>query len=276
MNSQNSILLIDPAFDLQTALNCTLLLRLGMDNFSYAILDNETHKISVVFDEQECENVVAKLSEQLKSDPNLGLTFTEIKLAIYTENNISIPNSLYAHDDEKLNANFFNQPHSGSLYTNPHPNFDFTSLFSFSKITDEIISKSLTNSKKYQPNAVLLKLAETMSDTSLLLDFTAGSISVLYVKDKKVVFEQGFEIENAEEFNYYLLLMINQLQINLNDTQVYLTGIIHESDDKHNCLTNYFKEIQFLNYVNPNLDQQILEDMPAHYYTTLLALAKCV
>ena len=67
MNTKNSILLIDPAFDTNTAVNCSLLVKIGIDTFSYAILDKETNKIIAVFDEQECEDVSKTLSERLKN-----------------------------------------------------------------------------------------------------------------------------------------------------------------------------------------------------------------
>ena len=276
MNTQNSILLIDPVFDTKTAVNCCLLLKMGIDSFSYAILDKEANKIIAVFDQQECKDVSLTFSDRLKNDAYLALTFNEIKLSIYTENNISIPNSLYNSDNLKLDSKFFTQPYSENLYTTNHPNFGFTSVFSFSKITDEIINQSFANSKKYQPNALLLKLAENIPDTSLLLDFTAGSIHVLFIKNKQVVFQQCYETANAEEFNYYILLMINQLALNLKKTPVYIIGIIHDGDEKYNCLKQYFSAIQFLNFVDFNLDQQVLEDMPSHYYTSLLALDQCV
>jgi len=275
MNTQNSILLIDPTFDPSTSINCNLLIRVGINSFSYAILDKETNKIVAVFDEQECESASNTLNECLINDSRLGLTFNEIKLSIYTENNISIPNALYNHDELKLHTAFFTQPYAANLYTTAHPNFGFTSVFSFSKVTDEIISQFFTNSKKYQPNAALLKLAENTAETSLLLDFAAGSIYILYLKEKQVVFQQCYEIENVEEFNYYLLLIINQLAINASDIPVYVSGIIHDNDEKYNCLKQYFSTVHFLSFIDLNVDQQILEDMPAHYYTTLLALNEC-
>lgn len=273
MNNQNSILLIDPTFDPSNSINCSLLVRMGIDSFSYAILDKKTNKVSAVFDEQECEDVSQTFNERLNNDANLGLTFNEIKVAVYSENNISVPDLIYDLQD---NTSFFPQPHSGNLYTTVHSNFGFTSVFSFPKTSDEIVNQSFANSKKYHPNTALLKLAENIANTSLLLDFTAGCIYVLYLKEKQVVFQQCYEIENAEEFNYYLLLMIKQLTINSSHTTAYISGIIDQNDDKYKRLNQYFNTIQFLDFVDYNLDQQILEDMPSHYYSTLLALDQCV
>lgn len=275
MNNKNSILLIDPAFDPSSSTHCSLLVKVGMDNFSYAIINNNTKKISAVFDEQECEDAIKRWGDRLKSDAYLNLSYGEIKLAIYSENNISIPNSLFNSDALSLNGKFFTQPPGHHLYTTAHANFDFTSVFSFSKQTDDIINQNLIDSKKYHANASLLKMAESSVSNSLLLDFTAGSIQILYKKSEQIVFQKCYETENIEEFNYYVLLVINQFAIDINDTAVCVSGIIHQDDEKYNCLKQYFKQITFLEYRDVNLDLEVLEDMPSHYYTSLLALNQC-
>jgi len=276
MNNQNSILLLDPTFDPKTSINCNLLVKLGINSFSYAIIDKEKNKVVAVYDEQECDDVPTKLRERLKNDSYLALTFSEVKIAVYSENTISLPHAIFNDDQLELATSFFSPSHSENLYTNTHPNFGLNSVFSFSKITDELIHQSLATSKKYHPNDGLLKLAEHVEDTALLLDFTAGSLHLLYLKDKCVIFQHGYEIENQEELNYYILLLIHQLKIDPHHTIVYISGIIHEGDEKYNLLKQYFDTLTFLNLPNSGLDQQVLDDMPTHYYTSLLTLDQCV
>ncbi len=276
MNNQNSILLIDPKFDPSTSVNCSLLVKLGIDSFSYAILNKELSKVVAVFDEQELVDAAKKLNDRIKTDVYLGLTFKEVKIAAYTENHIAIPNEFYKHVSVNLNTNFFPEAQSGKVHTTTHSNFGFTSVFSFSSLTEELMSQSFEHSKKYQQSAALLKLAESSTDTAILIDFTVRSMNILVIIEKKVVFQKCYEIENVEEFNYYLLLIANQLSINLNNTSVYVSGIIGQEDKKYECLRKYCTTIHFLDFVDSNLDQQVLDDMPAHYYTTLLALDQCV
>ncbi|SFG76292.1 DUF3822 family protein [Pedobacter insulae] len=276
MNRQNSILLIDPKFDPGTAVHCSLLVSIGMDSFSYAIVNNELKKVVAVYDEQEITDVSKNLGSRIKNDVYLGLSFAEIKIAVCTENHLAVPNELYQNEEPNLYTKFFPAHSSADIYTASHANFGFTSMYSFSKDTDEIINQWFANSKKYQPYSPLLKLAENNTGSSLYIDFTAGSMHVLFVADKNVIFQQCYEIESAEEFNYYILLISNQLSINFDNTQVYITGIIVQEDLHYGCLKKYFKAIHFLDFVDSTLDRQVLEDMPSHYYTTLLALTQCV
>ncbi|WP_379089906.1 hypothetical protein [Pedobacter sp. UC225_65] len=54
-----------------------------------------------------------------------------------------------------------------------------------------------------------------------------------------------------------------------------MAGIIHDGDEKYNCLLKYFTSIQFINITNEPA-QEILDEMPLHYYSSLLALNLCV
>ncbi len=269
----NSILLIDPTFDPAAASACNLLIKVGVDHFSYAIINKETNQVSAVFDQQECDDGAQQFAERLKTDTYLKLPYQQVKAAIHTANTIAIPNDLFNEADSESHAQFFTEAHSGKLYRQVQSHFGFTTIFTLPRATDEGLAE-LNNEKKLEQNAGLILLAEKLDENSLVLDFSVGAFNVLYIKDQQIVFQQNFEAENGEEFNYYVLLMINQLNIKP-ETTVQLTGIIHEGDEKYNCLLKYFSKVNFMT-VNSSLNQEVLDDMPAHYYTNLLALDQCV
>ncbi|RZK56656.1 MAG: DUF3822 family protein [Pedobacter sp.] len=270
----NSILLIDPAFDPASASVCNLLVKVGLDNFSYAIINKETKHVDAVFDEQECVNGAQKFAERLKTDSYLKLPYQEIKFAIHTANTIAIPNDLFNEDDLESHSQFFTEAHSGYLYSQSQNHFGFTSIFTLPKVIDKTL-EDFPQAKRYEQNAGLIQLAEKLDGNNLLVDFTVASVNVLFVKNQQVVFQQCYEIENVEEFNYYILLVINQLNINLKETALNLSGIINQGDEKYNCLLKYFSKADFITATN-NLNQEVLDDMPAHYYSNLLALDQCV
>lgn len=271
MDNKNSILLIDPAFEPSTANNCSLLVKIGSKSFSYAIINSETNKVNAVYDEQECENVTSKFAERLKTDPYLTLPYQEVKIALNTPNVINVPNELYSEENVGTNAQYFPANHSSNVYVDTQNHFGFKTIFSLPKTTEELLN--FTNAKMFHENAGLLNQAEQLNAASLILDFTVGNVNVIYLTDNRVIFQQSYEIDDTEELNYYLLLMISQLKID-RSTKIYVCGIVHENDQNYNCLFKYFDNIEFLTVSN-DLDQEVVEDMPAHYYSSLLALSKC-
>lgn len=272
MNKSNSILLIDPSFDPASSINCDLLLKVGMDSFSYAILNKETNQVVAVYDEQECEDGAKKLSERLKTDHYLQLSYRQVKSAVCTLTHISIPDAFFGTVDLTTHTQYFAHPHSKRVYTKSQPFFQYTSVFALSEKTEQDLAS--LNSKNYQEYTTLLQLAQHTEGNALWLDFSANSVAMVYTKDNQLVFQQTFEISGPEELNYYLLLLISQLEINSEETQVKVSGIINENDEKFMCLQKYFVKNDFIT-VQTGLGHEILEDLPLHYFTTLIALDEC-
>jgi len=275
-NSKNSILLVDPEFDPNTAPDCNLLLKITGDSFSYAVIDKNSKQLKAVFDRQDCEDTVTELISSLKNDSYLRLPFKEIKVSVYTPNTITVPNVFF--DAQNLNSysNFFSEEASGILYSRPFARFGFTSVFNLEQFTEEMLDTYLSSAARYEQNAPVLALAPISEGTSLVLDFTAGSFNALFLHQEKILFQNCFQIENPEEFNYYLLLLIQELNLNTDCIHVFLSGIIHQDDGYYACLNKYFSLIQFNLPPADDIDHAILEDMPAHYYSSLLALDLCV
>lgn len=272
MNNSNHILLIDPVFDPATSPTCNLLVKMGTDHLSYAIIHAETKQVYVIFDEQECEDGALQLKERLKTDSYLSLAYQAVKIASYTPDVVLIPNEIYNAGSPAAHAKFLTGANTAQLYTQNFAHFGLTTLFALPKSIDQLIGQ-WSNAKRYAHNAGLFALAENVTGTNLFFDFSVGSLHILFIKAEQVVFQQCYEIENIEELNYYLLLMISQLNIDPQNTSIHLSGIIHQDDEKYNCLSKYFNTIE---WTGAHQASDLLEDMPAHYYSSLLALDLCV
>lgn len=275
-NSKNSILLVDPEFDPNTASDCNLLLKITADSFSYAVIDKHSRQLKAVFDQQECEDTAAELASALRRDSYLSLPYREIKVSVYTPNTIAIPNNLFNRNELNSYANFFAEASSANLYTRPFAKFGFTSVFNLEQFIEETLDKSLASAARYEHHTPLLALGSSAEGTSLLLDFTVGSFNVLLLENRKMIFQNTFEIDNPEEFNYYLLLLIQELKLSPSSSAVLLSGVIHQDDAYYNCLSKYFGDLRFNLPPADQFDHTILDDMPAHYYSSLLALDLCV
>lgn len=275
MSHKNSILLVDPEFDPSTAPDCNLLLKITADSFSYAIIDKTTSQLKAVYDQQESDNISRDLSAKLKNDSYLNLPFKEIKVAVYTENSISIPNDLFDAQNLDQYAKFFTEEQSDNLYVRPFSSYGFTSIFTLHRFIDETLADSLLSCKLFDQVAPVLAMVKDQVRKSMILDFTAASFNVVITEGEQLIFRNYYEIAHAEEFNYYLLLIINQLQLNTKEMNVQLSGIIHENDHYYKCIAKYFKIISFNTPLSDQVDHKILDDMPAHYYSSLLALDIC-
>ncbi|MCD0489467.1 DUF3822 family protein [Pedobacter sp. MC2016-14] len=275
MINKKSILLVDPEFDQNATSACTLLVKASLDSFSYAIIHPASKKLLLVYDQQECVDVARNMATALKEDQYLQLPFANIKISVYTVNSIAIPNEIFDISTINSYTRYFAEESSANIYVQPHTSFGFKSIFTFRQFIEENLNACLESAKRYDHLAPTLALNRTFSGNSLFLDFTAGSFQAVYTADQKLVFYNAFEIENSEEFNYYLLLICQQLQVDQSLCNVYLSGIIHNEDSNHNVISKYFEKISLNTPEYTGLDLSLLDDMPTQYYTNLLALNLC-
>jgi len=284
MNNKNSILLEDPAFDPVLALNCNLLLKITADSFSYAIVNTLEDKIQVVYDCQDYEPTAQNLSATILSDPYLSLLYNRVKIGSYTSNSIAVPENIFTPDNTAPYLQYFSNldQYSSKVYTASYTGQDFKSLFLLPNAIESTIKSHWREASSFEQSASLLAVDKNIlnadapvNEYSFYLDFTAGSFHAMLMNQGKMIFQNVFQIENPEEFHYYLLLLIKQLQIEVTQVNVIATGILNEGDEQHSILLKYFPVITLESPAETNITDSILEDMPPHYYTSLLALNLC-
>jgi hypothetical protein len=263
----NSLLLIDPNFTEEASINHNLLLKVTNDSISYAVVNKNTEKVSLIFDQQATESVAKNLKKAFKEDKYLSLNYNAVKIAVHTDKFIFIPDE-WLHNDLSVYAKYLNTEQE--IESNNNKNLGLNTLFALKSDIKEILPSHANVFAQSEP---LFALTKNLSDQALLLDFTATSFNALYLKDNKVNFQNHYQIDNEEEFNYYLLLIIEQLSLNEN-IPVYIQGIIHEDDEYYNCILKYFNQIFFFLPIQKT-ENPLLADMPMHYFSGLLALNLC-
>jgi hypothetical protein len=288
MNNKNSILLEDPAFDPVLALNCNLLLKITTDSFSYAIVNTLEDKIQVVYDCQDFEPTERNLSATILSDPYLSLLYNRVKIGSYTCNSIAVPEEIFTPKDSAPYLKYFSNldQYSSNVYTASYSGQDFKSLFLLPNAVESAIKSHWREALSFEQTAALLAVdqkntgnlathEQSAGNQTFYLDFTAGSFHALLMLQGKMIFQNVFQVENPEEFHYYLLLLVKQLHIDVLQTKVLATGILNEGDEQHSILLKYFPEVTLCQPAETSITNSILEDMPPHYYTSLLALNLC-
>ncbi|TDG36876.1 DUF3822 family protein [Pedobacter changchengzhani] len=265
--SNNSLSLIDPNFKNDASSNCHLLLKITNNSFSYAVVDEKTGKINLIFDKQHCENIEDELKMAFKNDLYLSKPYSAVKVSAHTSNFIFIPNEWFNADDLSVYSQYLAS--SGKIYSKP-TKLGFNTIFCI----DDFIAEQLPNEANiFTQASSLIAVIDALPNHALLIDFTSSSFNVLYTKDGKLNFQNHFSAETGEEFNYFLLFIIKALDLN-DSIPVYIQGIIDEDDAHYNCLLKYFNQLYFFT-PQKNSDNELLADMPKHYFSDLLAIGLC-
>jgi len=277
MNNNNSILFVDPNFDPNAASHCNLLLKITADTFSYVIVHAENKRVEVLYDRQNLQDQKQELLPLLHADPYLSLAFNSVTVCSYTINSISIPQDFYNEAELDNYSSYFTEleHYSDTLNAVAITDMPFKTLFLFPQVVEDALTTYWPNARKFEQTAPLLSDLKHQMGFHLTVDFTAGSFFAMLVKNGELIFQNFFMTEDADEFAYYLMLIFKQLQLDAEQIDVLVSGIINDGDAQMEILRKYFRSVEWNEAKLEQLQDSVLEDMPAHYYTSLLALQLC-
>ena len=80
------------------------------------------------------------------------------------------------------------------------------------------------------------------------------------MSDKKLLFYNQFQYKNKEDFLYYLLFSLEQLQMDLEKIQLKLFGATEEDDPIYELCYQYIKNVSVFIPSNPSFPLEKLEN----------------
>lgn len=106
--------------------------------------------------------------------------------------------------------------------------------------------------------SVLLEKLMGISDSKLYfyVNVSPSTFDIVVIKDKKLLFFNVFEYQTKEDFIYYTLFTLEQLQLSARNTQLILLGEIEKNSNLSKSLCKYVKNIDFLDLKKPVLDHE--------------------
>jgi hypothetical protein len=119
-----------------------------------------------------------------------------------------------------------------------------------------------------------LKMGETKR-YKLVLQFNEESFEAYLSADEKLLFYNIFSIENADDFNYFLLNIMQQFAVDPHETSVILSGIVAAGDANYKRIEKYFGEISFADSSQFTLYPTAFEQLPKHQHFSLISLLLC-
>jgi hypothetical protein len=105
----------------------------------------------------------------------------------------------------------------------------------------------------------------------LYLNIEGNILQILYLTDGKLMFYNCFEFNNGDEVMYYVVLVANELNLNLDATSVILSGDISLSDKKIQRINELLPKV----YFNPNHIVDLPDGFISHQILMLAGLLLC-
>ncbi|MGV3706246.1 MAG: DUF3822 family protein [Arcticibacter sp.] len=277
MNNVGTLHLKDKTYLPEQAGLCELLIKHNKHKLSYAIRNIQTNELYVIYDavlSAPMEDTLAGLGAQ---NAYLNQRFGRVKVSSETFNFVFIPAELYAESSSSSFKNFVQSTKPSSTLTNSMLE---GKVHAISAVEDAVISPL----KKMFPDAVIYSQSEALIESALngaategmkvIIQFNSGTFEMVVVANGEFVFYNIFSFENADDFNYYLLLVKQQFELQP-DTPVLLAGEIEKYSELYRRIARYFQHIRFSDSTALVKHPDSFKLLPSHQFFSLLSMSLC-
>lgn len=268
---------IDNSFDLKQTSNYHISIQIGLDGFSFCILDvllkkyivlrhiplivgkNQflAKKIESIFEQEEILNHEFKsvsVSYSSNKSTLIPKEFNEQKLI----NKIAqITNTIDRYEDYRINE--IQESEYNILYVVPIElitllNRKFTE-YSFTHKSIPLINSYFCQCKNHT--------------NSIILNFEKKYIRVIAIKNEQIVFFNSFFYKSETDFLYYILNTLLNLNSNQEKDEIYIGGFIASESNYLRQLKKYFNKISFLKPFEEYNYSNIFNKTQAHQFVSL-------
>ena len=114
----------------------------------------------------------------------------------------------------------------------------------------------------------LLNQYKNLKSNLCFVNVTNSNFEIIVIKNNKLKLFNCFNFKTKEDFIYYILFTIEQLNLNPEEIKLILLGDIEKESELHDILFQYVRNVSFYtpNYFSPFLKGELLE----HTQFTLL------
>jgi len=275
--------LIDKSFDLKFASEYHLSIQVGLDGFSFCILDTHrnkylvlrhlplivgkpqflTKKIEAIFDQEELLNAAYK---------SVAITYSTNKATL-------IPKIFAEQGNASRIAEFTNELNrTEDILTDELPGLNYQLVYIYPKELIALFNRKFTEfniSHKSLPLIFSALNQRNEKKNTMVINFEKKYIRVIVFKGLQISFYNSYFFKNEADFLYYSLNICQNLHIDPEEDEIWISGYVADDSSYVRQLKKYLSNVHFL---NPSKDfnyGNFFEKVQKHQFVSLLNTYTC-
>ena len=116
----------------------------------------------------------------------------------------------------------------------------------------------------------IFQMTTASEEATVYVHVQKTHFEIVAIQQKKLLFYNSFEYTSSEDFIYYLLFTLEQIELNTNTLQLYFLGDIDKSDVLYTVTYTYVRHVEFLYKKYPFDFHESVKKPKSHHDFTLL------
>jgi hypothetical protein len=100
-------------------------------------------------------------------------------------------------------------------------------------------------------------------------------IDIVIIEGKNLLYYNSFKYASKEDFIYYIIFVLEQLNLNPEETELILSGFIEKSSSLFEMVYKYVRNIRFRELSGNFSYSYVFDEIPSHYFTNLINSGLC-
>lgn len=275
---------VDESFDLKLASEYHLSIQVGLDGFSFCILNVNRRKYIVL---KHIPLIVGKLQFLTKKvetifeqEEMLNASYQSVSITYSTNKATLIPKEYSDPAYFMKLANLTNDiGRNEDIQLNDIPGFNYQLLFSYPKELNAFFQRKFTDfqfrHKSVPLLATVLELSNEKKNT-LLINFEKKYFRIVALKGNQISLYNIFYFKNEQDFLYYTLNICHNLQIDPALDEVLVGGYVADDSSYIRQLKKYLGNVHFLRPLGDFGFGNMFDKVQKHQFVSLLNTYQCV
>ena len=263
-----------------------LSIQMSLDGFSFTIFNTlnskflslESAELNYLENPEEFSHT---FREYAGDHPWLGEAFAKTAIFMEAPKSTLVPGPLFRDEDKEPLARFNFEVTDGMDVFHDHLNsVDAYLLYLVPKALRELVDglfpgHSLKCHASLLIEELLILNKNLPAVKRMFVNVRHAQLDIVITEGKQLLFYNSFPYHSKQDFIYFIIFVIEQLNLNPEELELKLSGRIDRKSTLFDMAWKYVRNIEFQELTGAYRYSYLFNDIPPHYYFTLLHAGLC-
>jgi hypothetical protein len=124
--------------------------------------------------------------------------------------------------------------------------------------------------------SLLINYKNANSQKRIFVNIRKSNLDIAVLDGRKLLYFNTFACLAKEDYVYFIIFVMDRLNLSTEETELKLSGYIDHNSKTFDTIYKYIKHTSFHNRPNSTAYSYVFNDVPEHYFFSLLNIPSCV
>lgn len=266
---------IDESFTETNLLNYDLVFQVSDHSCAYSILDHVNSRFIAL------ESYGVPLLGVIEQNQWLVKPLKSVRVIVENNRSTLIPSALFEESEKDTYLNFSAETEvEEKILFDRLTRLEIVNIFGvINDLYDQIV-RFFPGAKVCHVSSLLIEsiwmnFKNLITDKRIFIFVREEAFNMMVFEKKQLVYSNAFHFRAPEDFVYYVIFVMEQLNLNPEEVPVTLLGNIDTKTPHFDLIFKYIRNIDFASRSESTGYSYVFDDVPGHYFYPLLNPVLC-